>query len=192
MSKVICVYSASSCRIDPVYFKTASELGQEIALRGNVLLYGGGVNGLMGAVAQSVHQYQGRVIGIIPEALNLDGVVYNRCDELVVTRDLRERKALMDARSDAFIALPGGFGTLEEVLEIISLKQLRYHNKPIVIINCNGFFDKLLEQFDKIITERFAKNESSLLYFITDSVTKALEYIDTYQPPKISAKWLRS
>ena len=190
MPKVICVYSSSSCKIDPVYFEAAADLGREIALRGDVLLYGGGVNGLMGAVAQGVHQYHGRVIGIIPEALNLDGVVYSHCDELVVTRDLRERKAVMDARSDAFIALPGGFGTLEETLEIITLKQLRYHNKPIVILNCNGFFDKLLEQFDQIIAERFAKKESSLLYFITASVPKALEYIDTYEPPVISAKWL--
>lgn len=190
MSKVICVYSASSCRIDPVYFETASLLGREIALRGDVLLYGGGINGLMGAVAQSAHQNQGHVVGIIPEGLNLDGVVNNRCDELVITRDLRERKAVMDARSEAFITLPGGFGTLEETLEIITLKQLRYHTKPIVILNCNGFFDKLLAQFDKIITERFAKKESSLLYFVTDNVTKALDYIDTYRPPLISAKWL--
>lgn len=122
MNKVICVYSSSSCIIDKIYFEAAGRLGAEIARRGDSFLYGGGVRGLMGAAAKAVQREHGRVIGIIPEALNIKGVVYESCDELVVTPGMRERKAIMDKRSDAFIALPGGYGTLEELLEIITLK----------------------------------------------------------------------
>lgn len=139
MNKVICVYASSSNLIDRKYFDIASQLGEAIARNGDTLLFGGGVRGLMGAAATAVHRHNGRVVGIIPEALNQKGVVYETCDELIVTKSLRERKAIMDERSDAFIALPGGFGTLEELLEIITLKQLKYHNKPIVILNFDGF-----------------------------------------------------
>ena len=165
MNKVICVYSSSSCTIDKVYFDAASQLGSEIAQKGDLFLFGGGLTGLMGACARAVHQQKGKVIGIIPEALNVKGIVYEACDELVVTKGMRERKAEMDEKSDAFIALPGGFGTLEEILEIITLKQLRYHNKPIVILNVNGFYNHLLKQFDITIHQKFAKNECKELLF---------------------------
>lgn len=190
MNKVICVYSSSSNSIDKTYFDLAEKLGEAIASRNDILLFGGGMRGLMGATATAVHRMKGKVIGIIPEALNVKGVVYETCDELIVTTGMRERKSIMDARSDAFIALPGGYGTLEELLEIITLKQLKYHNKPIVIINANGFFDPLLEQFDSIAQQNFAKPESSLLYHVTPDVTEALEYIDTYEPPVFKDKWL--
>lgn len=190
MNKVICVYSSSSSTLDKVYYEAASKLGEEIATRGDILLYGAGMIGLMGESAKAVHRNNGKVIGIIPKALNVEGVVYNTCDELIVTEGMRERKALMDSRSDAFIALPGGFGTLEELLEIITLKQLRYHDKPIVILNINGFYDKLFLQFEQIIDEHFAKSESKKLYYITDSVSDALSYIDNYTPYSFGTKWL--
>lgn len=190
MNKVICVYSSSSCSIDQVYFKAARSLGKEIAKRGDTLLFGGGDIGLMGEVARAVHDHRGKVIGIIPKALNVKGVVYENCDELIVTEGMRERKAEMDSRSDAFIALPGGYGTLEEILEIITLKQLRYHNKPVVILNVNGFYDNLLAQFDLIINNRFAKKECKMLYFVTDNIHDALEYIDCYEPVEFTIKWL--
>lgn len=190
MNKVICVYSSSSWAIDPVYFDAASALGREIAAKGDLFLFGGGLTGLMGACARSVHQHNGQVIGIIPEALNIKGIVYDKCDELVVTKGMRERKATMDERSDAFIALPGGFGTMEEILEIITLKQLRYHNKPIVILNINNFYDKLLEQFHTVIRQHFAKTECNELFFVTEDVSSALEYIDSYAPPVFENRWL--
>lgn len=190
MNKVICVYSSSSCTIDRCYFQVAEELGKAIALRGDTLLFGGGLIGLMGATAKAVHQHHGKVIGVIPKALNVKGVVYETCDELIVTEGMRERKAIMDARSDAFIALPGGFGTLEELLEIITLKQLKYHNKPIVILNVNDFYNRLLMQFDEIIDKKFAKPESLGLYRVTNNPNEALEYIDSYQPMIIKEKWL--
>lgn len=189
MDKTICVYSSSSSSIDNKYFEVASELGREIALKGDTLLYGGGMIGLMGATAKSIHNHKGKVIGVIPEALNVKGVVYEYCDELIVTSGLRERKAVMDSRSDAFIALPGGYGTLEEILEIITLKQLKYHNKPIVILNVDGFYDQLLNQFALIINERFAKPECREFYLITSQVSAALSYIDSYIPHPFGDKW---
>ena len=190
MNKVICVYSSSSCKLDKVYFDAAYQLGTEIAQRGDRFLFGGGLTGLMGACAHAVHQQNGKVIGIIPEALNVQGIVYERCDELVVTKGMRERKAEMDEKSDAFMALPGGYGTLEEILEIITLKQLRYHNKPIVILNINGFYDHLLQQFNTIILQQFAKTDCKELYFVTADVTCGLNYIDTYIPPIFEERWL--
>jgi len=190
MNKIICVYSSSSCTIDKVYFDTARELGRQIAIQGDTMLYGGGLLGLMGASAKAVHECGGKVIGVIPKALNIQGVVYESCDELIVTEGMRERKAAMDTRSHAFIALPGGYGTLEEIMEIITLKQLGYHNKAVVLINSNGFYKNLLAMFDQIIDEKFAKPECRRLYQVVDTAGEALAYIDQYQPFTIRQKWL--
>jgi uncharacterized protein (TIGR00730 family) len=154
------------------------------------MLFGGGVLGLMGATAESVHQNNGKVIGVIPKALNLPGVVYDSCDQLIVTEGLRERKAVMDSKSDAFIALPGGYGTLEEMLEIITLKQLKYHNKPVVILNTNGFYRHLLALFEQIIEQHFAKSDCKQLYQVVNEPFEALNYIDHYHPFAFREKWL--
>lgn len=188
MNKVICVYSASSTAIDKIYFDAAEELGRKIAENSDILLYGGGLLGLMGAVAKAVHDNIGKVIGVIPKALNLKGVVYETCDELIITEGMRERKAVMDTKSDVFIALPGGYGTLDELLEIINLKQLKYHNKPIVILNINNFYDEILKQFEHIINQQFAKPEYKKLYFVTSNIQEALEYIESYKPQKFGSK----
>lgn len=190
MDKVICVYSSSSDTIDKTYFDMATELGRAIALNKDILLFGGGMRGLMGATATAVHKHCGKVIGVIPEALNQKGVVYETCDELVITKDMRDRKSIMDSRSDAFIALPGGFGTFEELLEIITLKQLKYHSKPIVILNGNGYFDYMLKQFDQIVDQHFAKPESHTLYHVTSDISEALDYISNYEPVIFKDKWL--
>ncbi len=187
---IICVYSSSSNNIDPVYFESAKELGKQIALRGDTMLFGGGLLGLMGATAKSVRQNNGKVIGVIPKALNLPGVVYESCDELIVTEGLRERKAVMDSKSDAFIALPGGYGTLEEILEIITLKQLGYHNKPVVLLNTHGYYGYLLMQFEQIIEQHFARSDSKQLYQVVKDSEEALAYIDHYRPVDFRKKWL--
>ncbi|NMA02882.1 MAG: TIGR00730 family Rossman fold protein [Clostridia bacterium] len=189
MEKYICVYSSSSTVIDKVYFEVARKLGVEMARKKYGLIFGGGMVGLMGETAKGIHQESGKVIGVIPEVLNKPGIVYSLCDELVVTETLRERKAIMDERSAGFIALPGGFGTLEELLEIITLKQLQYHNKPIVILNIQGFYDGLIEVFEKIIELKFAKNDCRQLYFVTEDVGEALDYIENYVPQECSSKW---
>ncbi len=190
MNKVICVFSSSSNTIDRVYFDAASRLGSEIARRGDYFLYGGGLTGLMGECARSVHQHGGRVIGVIPEALNETGIVYESCDELVVTADMRTRKAVMDKRSDAFIALPGGFGTIEEVMEIITLKQLRYHAKPIVILNIDGYFNPLLAQLEMTVRKNFAREACLELFFVTEDVSAALDHIDAYVPDESGERWM--
>jgi uncharacterized protein (TIGR00730 family) len=190
MNKVICVFSSSSNTVDPRYFDAAAELGGALATRGDTLLFGGGLTGLMGACARAVHQNGGTVVGVIPCALNEKGIVYESCDELVVTDTMRARKAEMDARSDAFVALPGGFGTIEEVMEIITLKQLRYHDKPVVLLNIGGYYAPLLGQFETIVAQQFAKPGCMDLFFVTDSVAGALDHIDGYIPDSGRERWL--
>jgi uncharacterized protein (TIGR00730 family) len=128
----VCVFCASAGGLPEEYRQAARELGRELAVRGHRLVYGGGNVGLMGEVARSVHEHGGTVVGVIPQGLVDRELAYDPADELLVTGTLRERKAEMDARADAFVALPGGFGTLEELLEVLTLRQLRLHDRPIV------------------------------------------------------------
>jgi uncharacterized protein (TIGR00730 family) len=167
----------------------AESLGAQIARRHMGLVYGGGRVGLMGALARAVHAHGGSVVGVIPEFLRAQEVAYEEADELIVTRDLRERKAIMESRSDAFVALPGGFGTLEEILEILTLKQLATHAKPIVFLNARGFFDPLLAHFEQLFREQFTKEEHRGHYHVAAGVHEALDHIEGYQPPAPVAKW---
>ncbi|MEZ4745447.1 MAG: TIGR00730 family Rossman fold protein [Calditrichia bacterium] len=180
MPKSICVFCASSNNINEIYIENARQVGETIAKRGDTLIYGGGSVGLMGVVARAVHAHGGKVVGVIPEVLNKVEVAYELSDELVVTRDMRERKAIMDDRSDAVITLPGGFGTLEELIEMITHKQLLYHDKPIVLMNINGFYNPLAELFDHFFRENFARDQYRGIYHLADTVADAFEYIDAY------------
>ncbi|MBN1512350.1 MAG: TIGR00730 family Rossman fold protein [Phycisphaerae bacterium] len=189
MSKTICVYCSSSDAIDRVYFEAAAELGRQLAVRGWSLVYGGGNVGLMGAVAEAVHAEGGRVVGVIPRTLADKGLAYAAADEMIITRDLRERKATMEARADAFIALPGGFGTLEELVEIVTLKQLSFHSKAMVLLNTAGFYDGLLEVFERMYALQFAKPVYRKLYHVADTAADALDHIAAYQPPVLDQKW---
>lgn len=170
----ICVYCAASTNLPEIYFAEARALGTEMARRGWTLIYGGGGVGLMGAVADSVRAAGGTVIGIIPQALLEREAADLRADELIVTTTLRQRKQLMDDHANAFVALPGGFGTLEELLEIMTLRQLAYHDKPIVIVNVRGYFDALLAQFERIFAEGFAHGRYQNLYTVVGSSEEAL------------------
>jgi uncharacterized protein (TIGR00730 family) len=187
--KGICVFCASSDAVEACYFDAAAQLGAEIARRNYSLVYGGTSVGLMRATAHAVHAEGGHVIGIIPEAIRDMGIAYETADELVVTRTMGERKAMMHERSEAFIVLPGGFGTLEEFFEALTLRQLNYHNKPIVLLNVNGFFDPLLELFDHLYTARFARSEHRSLYHVSLTPAEAVEYIGNYEPVAHAGKW---
>jgi uncharacterized protein (TIGR00730 family) len=176
----VCVYCASSNRIPTVYVEEARAFGQSLAGRGWPLVYGGGSVGLMGALARSVHDAGGQVIGVIPRALLDREIGYRQSDELIVTGTLRERKQVMDDRADAFVALAGGFGTLEELLEIMTLRQLGYHDKPIVIVNTAGYFDALLAQFERIYAEGFTHDRYRGLYTIVPSSAAALDLLDQH------------
>ena len=133
----------------------AEQLGGQMAGRGHALVYGGTNVGLMGSVARAMRQAGGKVVGVIPKFIADRGIAYEAADELIITNDMRQRKATMEARSDAFIAMPGGFGTLEEVLEIITLKQLQQHTKPVVFLNPGGFYDPLTSLFEHMYEKRF-------------------------------------
>lgn len=182
------VFSSSSDAVDPAFFDVASDLGRTIAARGDTLVYGGTKVGLMGAVARAAFDNGGKVIGVIPRYIVERGIDFADCD-LHVTRDLRERKAKMEQLADAFIVLPGGFGTLEELLEIMTLKQLQQHQKAIVILNANGFFDPLHALFDHVYEQRFARETSRALYHFAPTVHEAFAYLDSYVPVPVPTKW---
>ncbi len=156
MNKTVCIFCASSNAVDPMYLEAAREVGRLCATFGLTLLYGGGKVGLMGAAAVAAHAHGGKVIGVIPETLMNREVAYMEADEMVVTRTLFERKEIMIERSGAFLVLPGGFGTLDELLEVITLKQLGVHDKPIYFLTANGYFDPLIDYFTQMERERFA------------------------------------
>lgn len=173
----VCVYCASSSQAPERFFSEARALGAGIAERGWQLVYGGGSIGLMGALAEAVHAAGGRVVGVIPQGLLDREVGYRKSDELIVTTTLRERKQMMDDRASAFIALAGGFGTLEELLEIMTLRQLGYHSKPIIIVNTDGFYDPMLAQFDRLFELRFTAERHRQLYAVVGDAAAALDLI---------------
>lgn len=188
----ICVFSSSSDAIDREFFSHALEVGMEIALRNGTLVFGGTNVGLMGAVAKATQKHGGRVVGVIPDFMRAKGIAYADADELIVTRDMRERKATMESRSDAFLALPGGFGTLEEMIEIITLKQLKQHAKPVVFLDINNFYRPLQRLFEHMIEHHFAKEAMRQIYHFANDVPSAFSYLDAYEAPKMDEKWTLS
>lgn len=181
MNRNICVYSSSSDKLEEKYYILAETLGKRIAQSGDVLVFGAGARGLMGATARGAKSCGGKIIGVIPEALNLKGILYEECDKLIVTPEMRSRKKALDENSDVLVALPGGFGTLEEVIEVITSKQLGYHTKPIILFNAFGFYDNLLKQFDTYTEQNFASDDYMSLFYVTDSIDAMFEHIDTYK-----------
>lgn len=179
----ICVYCSSSNAIDDAYPPVADALGTELARRGHTLVYGGGAVGLMGVVAHAVHEGGGQVTGVIPSKLqDREGIAYE-ADELIVTDTMRERKGIMFRRADAFVVLPGGYGTLEEFMEVLTLKQLGYHDHPIAILNVDGFFDTLLDFFEELRDGRFARETITDLVHVVSSPEEALDRVERVSAP---------
>lgn len=176
--KALCVFCSSSELIDDIYKQQASQLGAMIAKKGYDLVHGGGKVGLMGIIASKVQENGGKVTGILPESLNLEGIASDTDDEIIITKDMPDRKAEMRKRSLAFIILPGGFGTLEEFFETITLKQLNYIKKPIVLLNINHYFDELILFLNKAVELKFISEKDRQLIFITDNCEEALNYIE--------------
>jgi uncharacterized protein (TIGR00730 family) len=179
----VCVFCASANGLPKPYRDAASRLGTEIARRGHRLVYGGGEVGLMGEVARAVHAGGGHVFGAIPRSLVDRELAYGPADELFVTETLRERKAAMDARADAFIALPGGFGTLEELLEVLTLRQLGLHDRPIVLLNVSGYWDPFLAMARSLLDQGFASRGEGELFEVADSPEKALDLAESHAEP---------
>jgi uncharacterized protein (TIGR00730 family) len=192
MPKLLCVYCSSSDRLDPKYARVASELGREIVARGWGLVYGGGKTGLMGATARAVKLNGGRVIGVIPEFMKAKELAFDEADELVTVITMRERKLLMETRADAFVALPGGWGTLEEILEILTLRQLDVVKKPCVFLNQDGFYDDLLRLFDRMLAEKFFKPSNLDLFRVATSVPDIFQQIEAAASVRAESKWFET
>ncbi|MGC9350041.1 MAG: TIGR00730 family Rossman fold protein [Anaerolineae bacterium] len=188
MAMNICVYCSSSDHIDGVYFAAAATLGTEMARRDDTLVYGGAGIGLMGALARAVKAGGGRVIGVVPELLRPEPITFHEADELIFTQDMRERKATMERHADAFVVLPGGFGTLEELTEVLTLRQLRAHTKPLVLLNVDGFWQPLIALFEHFYRGGFARRWDDL-YYVADNVSEALGFLDAYRATPPPTKW---
>jgi uncharacterized protein (TIGR00730 family) len=185
----VCVYCSSSAAVDPAHVAVARELGTALAERGDVLVWGGATVGLMGEVARAVRLAGGRTIGVIPESLRAVEIADHAADELVVTPDMLTRKAEMAARADAFVALPGGFGTLEELLEQLTARLLGFHHKPIVLADVAGFWQPLLALFDHLYRERFARPESRGAYALARDAAGVMAALDQ-RAVTLPGKWL--
>ncbi len=168
--RAVCVYCGSSHGLDPRFAADARTLGADLAAHEVELIYGGGKLGLMGAVAESALEAGGRVVGIIPDFLKEIEVQFEDVTELIVTRSMHERKQLMFDRSDAFIALPGGIGTLEETIEMLTWAQLGRHQKPIILVNIADYWSPLLALFDHMIEQDFVKPKAHALWQAVDCV----------------------
>ena len=189
MSKLLCVYCSSSDRLDPKYSAVAAELGRAMVDRGWGLVYGGGKTGLMGAVGRSVKQAGGRVVGVIPEFMKARELAYDEADEMITVVTMRERKLLMETRADAFVALPGGWGTLEEIMEILTLRQLDVVKKPCVFLNQDGFYDPLLQLFDRMLAEKFFKESNLQLFRVAATVPEVFTQIEAMAGVQAESKW---
>ena len=171
--RALCVYCGASTGHDPSHAAAARALGTKMADRGIALVYGGGHVGLMGIIADAVLAAGGEVTGVIPTALMSTEIGHDRLTELHVVQDMHERKALMADKADGFIAMPGGIGTLEELFEVMTWLQLGYHDKPVGVLNVNGFYDGLLGFLDRQRDEGYLRSEHRAL-LIEDSDPDAL------------------
>lgn len=189
----ICVFGAASSKIDDSYIKAVEELGELIAERGHTMVFGAGGSGLMGAAARGVTRGGGKMIGVIPTFFNDEDVevIYAKCHEIIYTETMRERKQIMEDTADAFIVVPGGIGTYEELFEILTLKQLGRHRKPIVIYNINGFYDEMLTAVDTAIKKGFISENCLGLFVCTKDGKKAVDCVEKNEDFDFSVKDLK-
>ena len=171
---VICVFGSSGTEIDNKYIEKTELLGEALAKRGHSLMFGGGKNGLMGAAARGFKRGGGYITGVAPEFFKAGDVLYSECDEFVWPDSMRDRKMYMEDNSDAFIVTPGGIGTYEEFLEVLTLKQLARQSKPIVVFNIDGFFDKLIEVIHDNVKDGFVRAQTPELFKVTDNIEEVI------------------
>lgn len=184
--KNICVFASSSNNIDKQFFLDANELGIKIAQNNYNIVYGGSELGLMGEITKAASNLGSKIIGVMPEKLYNLGIHPGKCDELIITKGMRERKGKMDELSNAVVALAGGFGTLEEISEMLTQKQLGYNNKPVVFFNSCGFYDDLMNFFNKVIEKKFAQQESTKMFYVANTAQEVIDYINNYTYEKIN------
>lgn len=175
--KKITLYAASSSQIDPVYFDAAQRLGELMARYHITCINGAGSRGLMACVSNAILAAGGEVIGVIPQFMIDEGWSHNSLSETIITDDMHKRKQMMAEMSDGCIALPGGVGTMEELLEIITWKQLGLYTKPIVILNTNSFYDELLGMLEKVKKEKFMHPKHATMWYVASEPEDAFRYI---------------
>jgi len=183
----ICVFCAANDGLDERFVEAAATLGKGLALAGHSLVYGGGKVGLMGVLAKAVHAHGGKVIGVIPGALTKREIAYSQADELIVTSDMLNRKAIMMSRSEAFVALPGGVGTLDEILEVMTHAQLGFHSKPTTLIDVDGFFQDFHQLVLRLTAKKFLRTPPEALYKMVPSVSDYLSGLASLQPSSSGA-----
>ncbi len=185
----IAVYCASSALVDGVYLQAAQDLGHLLAEHGHTLVFGGADLGLMGALARAAKASGGQVVGVIPRRLADRDLAYRGADTLIVTATMAERKARMEELADGFLALPGGFGTLEELAEVITLKQLHYLDGAIALVNTAGFYRHLLAHLEHLVTSSFAYAAYRDLYVAVDKPAEAIAHVESWVPRALPEKW---
>ena len=187
----ICVYCGSSSGIDPEIIHQAELLGKTLAQKEITLVYGAAKIGIMGAVAQGALDHNGKVIGVIPKFLQIKEVVHTGLTELIVNETMSERKLKLQELSDGFITLPGGFGTMEELFEVLTWSQLALHQKPVGMLNVNGFYDDLLKALKNMVDKGFLKQENLEILLVDTAVDGLLEQMNNFKPQAMP-KWLKA
>lgn len=183
--KKIVVFCGSSLGFSPIYKEAAVTLGNYFVENKISLVYGGGKIGMMGMLADTILAQNGEVIGVIPKLLEKEEVVHAGVEEMIVCKKMSERKVIMSKLVDGYITLPGGFGTLDELFEALTLGQLQIEQKPIGLLNVNGFFDAVLLQLDKMVEEGYLKTAGRNLLLVATSVKELMQKMDAYKAPKI-------
>jgi uncharacterized protein (TIGR00730 family) len=183
MRKIV-VFCGSSLGFNPIYKKAAITLGNYFVANDITLVYGGGKIGMMGALSETILNKGGKVIGVIPEFLKHEEVLNKNVTELILTKTMSERKVIMSQLVDGYISLPGGFGTLDEMFEGLTLSQLHIENKPNGLLNINGFFDHILKQLDVMIAEGYLKKSNRELLLVANNVSELMLKMDSYVAPQ--------
>ncbi len=175
----ICVFGAASRLIDDEYVNAVEIMGEELAKNGHNLVFGAGGQGLMGAAARGFKRGGAKIVGVIPEFFKIADVepIYDKCDELIFTDTMHERKATMEDRADAFVVVPGGIGTFEELFEVLTLKQLGRHKKPIAIYNFNGYYDSMQAMLNNSVNEKFVNETCKAIYKYASNLDDLMAYI---------------
>jgi hypothetical protein len=188
--KNICVYCGSNVGVRGEYADAARQLARHLAGAGVGIVYGGASKGIMGILADEMLEAGGEVIGVIPEALQAREIAHRGLNELHVVNSMHERKAMMAELSDAFVALPGGFGTLEEIVEMLTWAQLQIHDKPCALLNVAGYFDGLLSYLDHAVAEGFLRQQHRTMLLVAEDAEELMRCFEEYRAPAVQ-KWLR-
>src|ERR1019366_2523064 len=189
MEKLLCVYCASSRQLDRKYHDVAEEVGRGLVARGWGLVYGGGNVGLMGTIAHAVKAAGGHVVGVIPEFMIARELAFHNADELITVTTMRERKRQMEERAAAFLTLPGGLGTLEELTEIMTLRYVNLVHKPVVLLNQDGFYDDLLRFFERMTRERFKSDGMHNILSVARTLDAVWPLLEAPQAFEADAIW---